>query len=393
MPLVGDLTAEIRNWLTAEKLRELNTLWRKQGGGHSDAVIDNFTAALCNPSMNYENLLGHLEVQFSRAGRDSQQYHALYGWLVELVYILLYQRHVLNVDFISSGLRFFEGIIGLAKANNPFWIFSLNHDAMIDCLAAQYGMIVCSGFPENRTLPRRDLSGNKVGELRLTLLPGDQFDKSGFKFLPPGVNGINLLQIHGSLTVFTCNDGRDLAKISPAEQTVSGIIDGLRQANEQLIYIEPGWPRPVKATNEIAYADNDGEMQFLRRTLLAGAHKFDRKRFQVLPVALLEHFRSYLNSVSTLICVGYGFGDTHINQLLKDWLEFSSIRTIEIVGPDAKHLPAFVAHLASQVSLVDSSATNYFERYALTPLNWKEKTARAIRARARIARRKNKGFA
>jgi hypothetical protein len=39
MPLVWELTAEIKNWLTADKIRELNACWRIQGGDYSDSVI------------------------------------------------------------------------------------------------------------------------------------------------------------------------------------------------------------------------------------------------------------------------------------------------------------------------------------------------------------------
>jgi hypothetical protein len=94
MPLVWDLTAEIRAWLTPEKLRELNTGWRAQGTGNPDAVIESLVASLLNPSMHYENILGNLEVQFKRPSNLRQAYYGLYGWLVELVYHLLYIRHV-----------------------------------------------------------------------------------------------------------------------------------------------------------------------------------------------------------------------------------------------------------------------------------------------------------
>jgi hypothetical protein len=71
MPLVWDLTAEIKAWLTPEKLRELNRGWRTQGTGNDDAVIDSVVASLVNPAMHYENMLGNLEVQFKRLSRAS----------------------------------------------------------------------------------------------------------------------------------------------------------------------------------------------------------------------------------------------------------------------------------------------------------------------------------
>ena len=66
MPLVWDLSAEIRAWLTPAKLRELNQRWRAQGSGNPDDVIDALEASLLDGSMHYENILGNLEVQFKR---------------------------------------------------------------------------------------------------------------------------------------------------------------------------------------------------------------------------------------------------------------------------------------------------------------------------------------
>jgi len=165
---------------------------------------------------------------------------------------------------------------------------------------------------------------------------------------------------------------------------------GTSSANEELRYIFPESPHiPVKATNEIAYADDAGEMQFLRRSLLAGTFKFDQQESQVLPMRLLDCFRSYLNYVSDLICIGYGFGDMHINQIMREWLEFSADRRIEVVGPSANSTPAFLLHLAPQVRLTQCTAADYLERLLPMPLSSEEKALKAIwsSARARQYRR------
>jgi hypothetical protein len=66
MPLVWDLSAEIRAWLTPEKLRALNEGWRTQGGGNPQEVIDTLVTSLLDGSMHYENILGNLEAHFNR---------------------------------------------------------------------------------------------------------------------------------------------------------------------------------------------------------------------------------------------------------------------------------------------------------------------------------------
>jgi hypothetical protein len=117
----------------------------------------------------------------------------------------------------------------------------------------------------------------------------------------------------------------------------------------------------VRTTNEITYADDAGEMQFLRRTLLAGAFKFDVYGSQVLPKSMLKHFKQNINFVSDLVCIGYGFGDYHINTILRGWLEFSADRHLEIVSPVPQEISNFLQHLLLQISVTQSTATNYLD--------------------------------
>lgn len=368
MPLVWELTGELRRWLTPDKLRDLNANWRAHGTGYSDEVIEECVRALQNPEMHYESILGHLEVNFRRYGSQQrqQQFHGLYSWLVEIVSHLLYLRHVSNREQIEHRLRELDGIVHLADNNEPLWIFSLNHDVVVECAATKHSIPVNSGFgPEIVTLPRRDGSGTKVGELRAEVLAGDQLQNRAMPFFQPGTRGINLLKIHGALDVFTFRNGEDVLKLLPDEPGVPGVLNALHRANTELVYRHPNAPGGQEhITNEIAYADDHGEMQFLRRSLLAGAYKFDPHRDQVLPKGLLKHFRSNLNYVSTLLCIGYGFGDLHINAILREWLEQVADRRIEIVSPGLKSIPSSLLHLAPQVTLVDSTATDYLDNCA-----------------------------
>src|SRR5258708_16560394 len=170
MPLVWDLSAEIRAWLTPDKLRKLNQGWRAQGSGNPDEVIDALVASLLDGWMNYENILGNLEVQFNRpstarTGHLRQAYHGLYSWLVELVYHLRWFRHVQNESFIAQSLRYLEGIAGLAGQNAPLWIFSPNHDPIIECLPPPSGVRLHCGFSGTGPLPPPYPAGVRAADL------------------------------------------------------------------------------------------------------------------------------------------------------------------------------------------------------------------------------------
>ena len=156
MPLVWDLTSELKTWLTPQKLRELNAGWCTQGlgGGYPDEVIEELARVLVLPDLHYESILGFLETQFRRYSQEPRQhhFHGLYAWLVEAVYWILLLRHVNSVTFIERNLRYLDGIVRLAQKNSPLWIFSLNHDLIIECLAAANNIPITAAS-QSQSLP------------------------------------------------------------------------------------------------------------------------------------------------------------------------------------------------------------------------------------------------
>ena len=366
MPLVWELTRELKSWLKPEKLRNLNLYWRSGGPGFDfpDSVIEDFASVLEREDMHYENLLGYLQVQSQRHSNSEQSFYGLFMFLSDIVYILLQERHLLNVNFIERNIRYLDGIKTLAKENAPLWIFSLNHDLIIECFVADVGIPLNSGFSkETIMLPRRSPNGIMLGHLSAEILSEDTLKKRGLPFFNKGQTGINLLKIHGSLDVFTFRDGKDVLKLLPDGEGIRGVLSSLRIANQELKYIEPGWPGgSITTRNEIIYADESGEMQFLQRSLLAGAHKFDQRYSQAIPNEMLGYFRSNLNFLTSLICIGYGFGDQHVNELIRDWLEFKRDHYLIIVDPKATHVPKEFLHLATQVELVKSDCTEYLDQ-------------------------------
>ena len=180
-----------------------------------------------------------------------------------------------------------------------------------------------------------------------------------------GEPGINLLKIHGSLDEFAFNDGQDLLKLSPLGEGAQGVIAALESVNEDVHYNDPRWPGGiVKGTNEIIYKDNDGSMQFLRRTPLTGAFKFEKQNNQIVPNELLTRFNNNLAQLSELVSIGYGFSDHHINQSIRSWLEQSSQRIFRIVDPAIGNTPSMFLHLSPQIEIINLQATDYLDRSA-----------------------------
>ena len=209
MPLAMELTKELKDWLTPDKLRSLNRTWQEQGAGYSKETIEDGAQVLAMDPMNYEAIIGYLEVQSGRIFDRSQEYHGLRAFLSEIVYFLLKERHVLNQAFIARNTRYLDGIRALVERNRPLWVFSLNHDLAMECFAANAGIPVKYGFSDDVVrLPRRDEGGVKIGDLEAQVTRRQQLEKQGLNFFPPGEYGLNLLKIHGSLDEFVFNDGQ-----------------------------------------------------------------------------------------------------------------------------------------------------------------------------------------
>ncbi len=368
MPLRADINAEIMAWLSPASLRKLNATWSGRGFGHPVEVIEDIARMLDATTFDYEAVLGHMEAQYlddARAG-FAQAYHALYAWLAQVVYQVLYRRQVERRDSCREGLQYFEGIARLARSHRPLWIFSLNHDVLVECIAALFGIEVNAGFsPRGVSLPCRDRNGQPIAALEAEVLSDAELANGQLPFFKTGWPGINLLKLHGALDVFSYGDGHDLVRLKPRDQTFDAIIDALQMANEGLLdpsLVSSLVPDPLAVTNQIPYVDIDGQPQVLGRTLLASAARLTDPYPPLMQRRLLEYFRVSLAQADRLVAIGYSLSDGEVNEILCEWLEASGARQLEIVVPGIARVPAFLEKISAQIELSPASATTYLER-------------------------------
>jgi hypothetical protein len=370
MPLRAEVNAELLAWLNPDSLRRLNATWRPRGFGHPDEVIEDVAGRLAPETFDYEVLLGHLEAQYLEDAREghASAYHGLYAWLAQLVSQMLYRRQVERRDSYREGLQYFEGLAHLARANRPLWIFSLNHDVLVECIAALFGIDVSCGFSERRvTLPCRNAAGQPIATLAAELLTDAEMANGQLGFFKAGWPGINLLKLHGALDVFTIGDGRDLVRLVPKEGTFDAIIDALQIANEGLLdagLLPSVVPETLAVTNRIPYLDSRNQPRVLGRTLLASAAQLTQPNPQLMQRRWLEYFRANLAGIDRLVSIGCSMTDDDVNEIVQEWLGASPAHFLEIVAPGSPQVPAFLQPLSAQIQLVPASATIYLERFS-----------------------------
>ena len=365
MPLRDELNTEILSWLTPTSLRKINSAWRARGHGHPDQVIDGLVQVLESFDFDYESLLQQWEAQYIASAGDARglSYHSLYAWLAQVVSLALYRRQVSHRSVFQDGLPYFAGIVPLARDNAPLWIFSVNHDVLVECLAAHFGIPVSCGYSSRTiTLPCRKSPGTVVATLQANVLSEAELANAALPFFPAGTPGINLLKLHGALDVFAFGDSQDLIKLKPAAPTFDAIIDALQIANEGLL--DPGLsPDPLTVTNQVPYIDENGDRRVLRRTLLASAARLTDPYPQLMQRRFLEYFRANLHQVDQLVAIGCAMGDAGVNEVLQDWLASSAHRRLEIVAPRIEQVPPALEPFSSQITLTPSSTTTYLERF------------------------------
>jgi hypothetical protein len=264
----------------------------------------------------------------------------------------------------QDGLPYFAGLVALARDNAPLWIFSVNHDVLVECLAAHFGIPVTCGFPARTiSLPCRRGPGTIVSTLRADVLCEEELADAALPFFPPGTPGINLLKLRGALDVFALGDSQNLLKLKPEAQSFDAIIDALQIANEGLL--DAGLaPDPLSVTNQIPFIDQNSERQVLRRTLLASATRLTDPYPQLMQRRFLEYFRANLEQVDQLVAIGCNMGDAEVNEIIQEWLASSAFRRLEIVAPRIQQVPADLEPVASQITLTPASTTTYLEQFS-----------------------------
>lgn len=365
MPLRDELSADVAAMLTPSYVRRINAARRLRGCEYPEHVVEELVRELTSASFDYEVVLGQWEARYladpqSEAGVT---YHGLYAWLAEAVSLILYRRQVSRRDAARERLAKYGGLVALARANAPLWIFSLNHDVLVECIAALFGLPVCSGFSSRVVkLPCRSAAGPAVANLRGQVLSEAEMAAGALHFFSPGSFGANLLKIRGALDIFVFSDDNDLLKLAPDDPTFDTIVDALRLANEGLVDAALA-PDPLTVTNQIPYIDDQGTLRVLRRTLLASAARLGDRCPQLLQRRFLEYFRANLGWLDRLVSLGYELGDDDVNQILRDWLAASPRRHLEIVAPQLQAVPAVLQPLGHRITLTASSATAFLGQF------------------------------
>ena len=348
-PLVAELTPIITLQATA--------LLNKHPHLCNNQKVRQIIKDLFDTKMHYEAIIGYLEVLFNNEInlQYKKELHKAIGFLYQIIhYTLLEDYQIHHSDYCLNILNAFGGIKYLPTDNQPLWVFSLNHDIIIEMLANLLNINLKSGFFDAKQITFNSYKTKHI--LEFDELTRDHINNNQFNFFKHNESGINLLKLHGSLDIFAYGDDINYRKIKfKKNNPKSGteILKLIAEVNFEIVNKDK-----LSILNEYVFFDEHQEIQFLRHSILSGAHKFTQKMHQIAPSEFLAQFALNLRDIKELICIGYGFGDNHINQTLKDWLSLNDNRLI-IVNPYGE-VPSFLTYLTPRISIIKKRATEYF---------------------------------
>lgn len=341
LPLVDELTIEFKRSI----LKTWNTSYYKVAKEIEEIIYP----LLNDQSMNYEDIIGRIEVEINRTKENRklyQEWYALLGRYLEAIFMLLLERHTKNEQFINERLYLLEGIKEFCF-EKPLWIFSLNHDLIIEIVANYFKIQLNCGFNTYK----------KVSGIKFEELLQEDMEKNKFKFIYNDP-GINLIKLHGSLDLFTYLEGRSYLKLACDNKNICNLIKDINK----LILNDPTIKEGVKCTNEITYYDEDNILQFLRMTIMSGKHKYSSRVSHNMDDWFFKIFKGHINYIKDLYCIGYSFQDRHINNVIYDWLISSNNRKIIIVNPFIKEVPNEFKHVSNQIEIVNKGFLEFLNK-------------------------------
>ena len=287
--------------------------------------------------LNYEEIMGRIEIEIMRNHSSAlrNEWHGLLSRYNEAIYFLILELHQKNLNYIHERLNLFSPISKFCS-ENPLWIFSLNHDSLFEIIAKHLQIPIKYGFN----------SKVKINDFLFEKLTRENMNSNQFSFFQNG-HGINLVKTHGALDLFVNGDNKDYLKLVN-ESSWDGIISDLTN----LVSSDAATKNyGGRISNQVTYNDENGDLQFFRMSIMSGKHKYSNRLQHTLDDWFLRIFKGHINHVHHLYCIGYSFGDDHINNVLYDWLSFSENRKITIVDPVLKRIPSNFKHLKEQIEV------------------------------------------
>jgi hypothetical protein len=298
-------------------------------------ILLNYKADL---GQNYEALLAQLESRslqhdqvVTQSDRDSAHY--VLSFLYEQIYnvLSLYQRASYDLVY-PCNRRWYSNLPNLLSSNET-WVFSLNHDLYLECLALDLEIPITYGAVTTEEFPLSNLDMQQ--RVRFSSVERGQYDSKspGFFHEAPG---INLIKLHGGLGEYKYRDEGIICNLDLNQTGSLGLIATYEQT-EQMAYYVNGLK--ASAARDRFITNLAGECDVITKAMLTGGRKYSSTAKPKDGEEKLSLFDQVLGELDQLTVIGYGFADKHVNFRITNAMARYDKLSLWIVDPYRNSLP------------------------------------------------------
>lgn len=293
--------------------------------------IEIYNEFLNSDNKNYEELFKIIEdlSLSSREAQETRQYFLakLRNIINEL--FLIYQRetylyYLLNKDKYKWLIDEFS--------KDELWIFTLNHDILIEMLCIDYNIPLCEGYSNTFPIPQSNKNLKDIFEFGRIDATEKNVDNLNYA---TNTKGINLLKIHCGLNEYFQGDEKSgkyrlLFPKNDCKNSLEFLIRLEQFVHNPHYYIDGQKPN---IEGEICFSDFERTMQFMQPSILTGSKKYHTTFSNHQNEEKIELFSSGLEKIDELYIIGYSFGDKHINHRISHAMHLNDNLKVMIVNP------------------------------------------------------------
>lgn len=345
MPLASELTEVFLGMFPKRRAKRFgeilaqNDPYTKDRPINKKAIFEGIDLLLRYEGANYEELLSNLQELGKASGKnqsDRDSYHYLFGIFYEIIHqILTFYQKVSYQELYIKNRNWFSSLRSLLSEKET-WVFTLNHDLYMECLAIDMHIPITYGDTSYLTLPISNLEMNN--EIHFTYSNRDELSYRGKGYFKNDF-GINLVKVHGGLSELLYKGGAMICNQSLSHSSSEELIADFIKI-DNMAYYHNG--EKVPSGKDRVITDLNGELDIICKSMLTGGSKYSLTTNEKEGEEKLKLFDEMLRDIDELTIIGYGFGDRHINYRLSNAMVLNSSLKIRIVDPIHKPYAEFL---------------------------------------------------
>ena len=345
MPLATELTEVLLGMFPTRRAKRLGEIlsqhqpYSEDRPINKEAIFEGINLLLKYKGTNYEELLSNLQELGNAPGKnqsDRDSYHYLFSIFYEIIHqiLTLYQK-ISFQEIYKENRKWYSNIRNLLSEKET-WVFTLNHDLYIECLALDFRIPITYGDNNDLIFPVSNIEmENKV---HFTYSNRNEMSYGHFGFFKNDY-GINLVKLHGGLSELEYKDGAMICNQSLSRASSDELMADFIKI-ENMAYYHDG--KKVPSDKDRVVTDPNGELEIICKSMLTGGSKYSLTTNHKEGEEKLKLFDDMLNDVDELTIIGYGFGDRHINYRLSNAMVLNRNLKLRIVDPVHKPFVEFL---------------------------------------------------